>query len=43
MKERTQQFGGKLEIFGKPFMGSIVTLKIPLNIAVTNVGELVHD
>ncbi|MBS0587551.1 MAG: response regulator [Proteobacteria bacterium] len=43
MKERTQQFGGKLEIFGKPFMGSIVTLKIPLNIAVTNIGELVHD
>jgi len=43
MKERTQQFGGKLEISGKPFMGSVVTLKIPLTIAVTNIGELVHD
>lgn len=43
MKERTQQFGGKLEISGKPFKGSVVTLKIPLTIAVTNIGELVHD
>ncbi|NBQ70151.1 MAG: histidine kinase, partial [Nitrosomonadaceae bacterium] len=43
MKERTQQFGGKLEICGTPFKGSVVTLKIPLTIAVTNVGELIHD
>lgn len=43
MKERTQQFGGKLEICGTPFKGSVVTLKIPLTIAVTNVGELIND
>ena len=43
MKERTQQFGGTLEIAGAPLQGSVVTLKIPLTIAVTNVGELVHD
>ncbi len=43
MKERTEQFGGTLEIAGTPAQGSVVTLKIPLTVAVTNVGELVHD
>jgi len=43
MKERTEQFGGTLEIAGTPLQGSVVTLKIPLTVAVTNVGELIHD
>ncbi|MDP1785938.1 response regulator [Nitrosomonas sp.] len=43
MNERTQQIGGKLEISGVPSQGSVVTLKIPLTIATTNVGELIND
>lgn len=43
MNERTQQLGGKLEISGTPSQGSVVTLKIPLTIAATNVGELIND
>ena len=43
MNERTQQFGGKLEITGTPSQGSVVTLSIPLTIATTNVGELIND
>ena len=43
MKERTEQFGGTLVIAGTPSQGSVVTLKIPLTVAVTNVGELIHD
>lgn len=43
MNERIQQFGGKLEIIGTPSQGSVVTLKIPLTIATTNVGELIND
>lgn len=43
MNERTQQLGGKLEISGTPSQGSVVTLKIPLTIATTNVGELIND
>ena len=39
MKERIQQIGGKLEISGVPSQGSVVTLKIPLTIATTNVGD----
>jgi two-component system sensor histidine kinase UhpB len=39
MNERTQQFGGKLEIIGIPSQGSVVTLSIPLTIATTNVGD----
>ena len=43
MNERIQQFGGKLGITGIPSQGSVVTLKIPLTIATTNVGELIND
>ena len=43
MKERIQQIGGKLEISGVPSQGSVVTLKIPLIMATTNVGELIND
>jgi len=43
MYERTQQIGGKLEISGVPSQGSVVTLKIPLTIATTNVRELIND
>ncbi|MEK7708234.1 MAG: ATP-binding protein, partial [Pseudomonadota bacterium] len=43
MNERTQQIGGKLEISGVPSQGSVVTLKIPLTLATTNVGELIND
>ena len=30
MNERIQQIGGKLEISGSPWQGSVVTLRIPL-------------
>ena len=39
MNERMQQIGGKLEISGVPSQGSVVTLKIPLTIATTNVKD----
>ena len=30
MNERMQQLGGRLEIYGSPSEGSVVTLRIPL-------------
>ena len=42
MNERMQQLGGKLEIYGLPTEGSVVTLKIPLA-TVGLVEESIHD
>ncbi|UJP06058.1 MAG: response regulator [Nitrosomonas sp.] len=43
MNERAQQFGGKLQISGKPMQGTYVTLRVPHSITVTDSGDFIND
>ena len=43
MNERIQQIGGKLEISGSPWQGSVVTLRIPLMTTETLHEEPIYD